>query len=242
MKLSKLALLAVTFNRARFSLALLFLATAFVGATAGAQTFAGRLDDPANAALVASNMGAPSFADEFAIANNVALYDLVVSFGGTVTIQSTGFATGGVDPYFTLFSGAGGSATFLDSNYLQAFSTGGDFSYSATLAAGAYRIALGAFANISFAENSGTGNFEDGFVGLGDPSSLGDGSYRVVATQAVPEPASWALLAIGLAMFSVRILGNRPKLPLDSPVFALQIASNVLSSEMRKAVRRAMTA
>jgi len=205
--------IAAAFTRARFIVALLCTAGSFVGAAAGAQTFVGRLDDPANAALVASDMGAPSFADEFTIANNVALYDLVVSFGGLVTIQSIGFVAGGVDPYFTLFKGADGSATVLDSNYLQAFSTGGDFVYSVALAAGAYKIALGAFANMSFAENTGAGYLADGFVGLGDPSSFGDGSYRLVVTSAVPEPTTWALLAMGLVMLSARILARRPALP-----------------------------
>jgi len=81
------------------------------------------------------------------------------------------------------------------------------------LAAGAYKIALGAFANMSFAENTGAGYLADGFVGLGDPSSFGDGSYRLVVTSAVPEPTTWALLAMGLVMLSARILARRPALP-----------------------------
>ena len=36
-----------------------------------------------------------------------------------------------------------------------------------------YRIALGAFANMSFAENLGSGVLGDGFVGLGVPGVLG---------------------------------------------------------------------
>ena len=169
-------------------------------ATASAQTYAGRFDDPGNAALVSSDLNLASFVDEFAVANNVAIYDLVVGTAGTVSIQSTGFGEGGADPYFTLFQGSDGTATFLDSNYLQAFSTGGDFSYSALLAAGEYKIALGVFANMSFAENLGSGTLADGFIGLGVPGSLGDGHYRLVVTTPVPEPSTWILLAIGLVV------------------------------------------
>ncbi|MEO7940918.1 MAG: DVUA0089 family protein, partial [Burkholderiaceae bacterium] len=73
--------------------------------------FSGRLDDPANAALVGSDLNAPSFIDSGTIANNVALYTLNVFGGGPVTIRSTGFTAGGLDPYFSLFKGAGNSAT-----------------------------------------------------------------------------------------------------------------------------------
>jgi hypothetical protein len=169
-------------------------------AAASAQTYTGRFDDPGNAALVASDLTAASFVDDFAVANNVAIYDLVVGTAGTVSIQSTGFGEGGADPYFTLFQGSDGTATFLDSNYVQAFSTGGDFSYSALLAAGAYKITLGVFANMSFAENLGSGTLADGFIALGEPGSLGDGHYRMVVTTPVPEPSTWMLLAMGLVV------------------------------------------
>jgi len=118
----------------------------------------GRLDDPSNPLLVGSDLGAPGFADTATIANNVALYAFTLTASGMVTIQSTGFAAGGVDPYFSLFAGSGNAATFVDSNYAQAFSTGDDFLWSATLAAGAYQLALGAFANLSLAENVGSGS------------------------------------------------------------------------------------
>lgn len=171
-----------------------------------ATVISGRLDDPGNRALVGSDLGAPGFADIATIANNVALHAFTLTAAGTVTLQSTGFAAGGVDPYFSLFAGSGIAATFIDSNYAQAFSTGGDFLWSATLAAGAYQFALGAFANLSFAENVGSGMLADGFVGLGQAGSLGDSSYRVVlitpdGVPSVPEPATFWLLSIGLVAF-----------------------------------------
>jgi hypothetical protein len=166
---------------------------------AEATTFSGNLGDAGNTALVGSDLGAPDFTDENAIANNVALYTFTTNGNGLVSLLSTGFAAGGIDPYFSLFSGSGASATFLDSNYTQAFSTGGDFSYSATLAAGTYQVAVGAFANLSFAENLGTGTLGDGFTSLGEPGSLYDGSYSVTLTTPVPEPSTGALVGLGLA-------------------------------------------
>lgn len=178
-------------------------------AHAQTQTFSGRLDNASNAALVGSDLGAPSFASDYDIANNVALFAISVPVAGTVTITSTGFSTGGVDPYFSLFSGATAAATFLASNYLQAFSTGGDFVYSAALAIGTYQVALGSFANISFAENLGTGSLASGFTRLGAPTYLGDSSYRLVVTTPVPEVSSALLLAAGLLVLSVPAVAGR---------------------------------
>lgn len=190
-------------NRLRNSMA--GLALVVVVMAAGAQTtLSGNLGDAGNGALVGSDLGAANFTDANAIANNVVLYSFTVTNGGLVSLVSTGFAAGGVNPYFSLFSGTGASATFLDSNYAQAFSTGGDFSYSAVLAAGSYEVAIGAFANMSFAENLGIGTLGDGFVGIGDPNSLFDGSYSVTLTTPVPEPLTGMLMAFGLAGLAIR--------------------------------------
>jgi hypothetical protein len=174
-------------------------------AEAATITFAGYVDDAANSNLVGPDLGTALFGDDFEIANNVALYTLDVAESGVVTFDSNGFAAGGIDPYFTLFSGATTSATFVESNYAQAFSTGDDFLISVPLAAGTYRVAIGTFANMSFAENLGMGTLADGFVGLGDPNWLGNYYYELVVTtpSAVPEPAS--MLSILLA--GVGLLG-----------------------------------
>ncbi|MFL6697833.1 MAG: DVUA0089 family protein [Vitreoscilla sp.] len=166
---------------------------------AAATTFSGSLADAGNGALVGLDLGAPSFDDDNAIANNTALYTFTVARAGTVTIVSTGFAGGGVDPYFSLFVGSGATATFLDSNYAQATSTGGDFAWLGTLGVGTYEIALGVFENMSFAENMGSGTLGDGFIGLGDPGSLGDGHYALSLTTPVPEPTGLWMLSLGLA-------------------------------------------
>lgn len=180
---------------------------AWLASPAFGQTFSGRFDDPSNLALVSSDLGAPSFVDDFSVANNVALYTFSIASAGTVSIVSTGFASGGDDPYFTLFHGPNGTATFVDSNFTQAFSTGGDFNFTSALAAGVYQIALGTFANMSFAENSGSGTLADGFIGLGVPSSLGDTHYSLIVTTGdvispVPEPSTITLMALSLGITS----------------------------------------
>jgi hypothetical protein len=177
---------------------------ALASSLAGATTYAGNLGDAGNAALVGSDLGVPDFTDDNSVANNVALYTFSTG-AGSVSIVSTGFAGGGVDPYFSLFTGSGAAATLLDSNYLQATSTGGDFTWSGVLAAGTYEIALGAFENMSFAENLGSGTLGDGFISLGDPNSLGNGSYSLDVSTPVPEPSSLLLMVAGFAALATRI-------------------------------------
>ena len=183
-------------------------ALALAATLAGATTFAGNLGDAGNAALVGRDLGAPGFDDENAVADNVALYTFT-TLAATVSIVSTGFAGGGIDPYFTLFSGSGATATFFDSNYFQATSTGGDFTWTGALAAGTYEIALGSFENMSFAENLGSGTLGDGFIGVSDPNSLHDGSYALTLTTPVPEPSGALLLAAGLAALATRVRRGR---------------------------------
>jgi hypothetical protein len=189
--------------RTRLTLVLVLAVLTAGVAQATTVTYSGFLSDPANTALVASDLGPALFVDDYDIANNVAVYDFTLLAADNVRFQSLGFAVGGVDPYFTLFAGSGPSATFFDSNYAQAFSTGGDFDLTFALTAGDYRIALGAFANMSIAENYGTGTFADGFTFLGAPYVLGTYYYELQVTDsapAVPEPATWLLVLSGLAL------------------------------------------
>jgi hypothetical protein len=187
-------------------------------ADAATQTIAGYLNDTGNAALIGSvgyapYVGTPSFGSDADIANNVALYSIAVTTAGQVEFQSQGFALGGVDPYFTLFAGTGAGASLLGSNYGQAFSTGGDFDLFFDLLAGSYTVALGAFANMSFAENYGTGILGDGFVGLGEPGMLGNYFYQLAVTLPdptghVPEPSSVLLMLLGLSALALARRGS----------------------------------
>jgi hypothetical protein len=176
----------------RTAIALAWLA-ASAGAHAATFTFSGKLDDADNAALHSSDLSTPSFADVYAVANNVALYRFDVTTAGTVVFKTSDGAAG-VDPYFSLFKGVSNAATFVDSNY---FLPHGDFTMSMTLAAGSYTLALGAFDNMSFAENYGSGTLADGFIGLGEPDAVGNASYSIQVTTPVPEPATAALLLAG---------------------------------------------
>ena len=169
-------------------------------------TFSGNLGVPGNGALVGSNLGAAQFTDELAISNNVALNSFVVATSGTVTITSSGYIAGGIDPYVSVFSGASPGATFFESNYAL---PDGDFTLSAFFTAGNYQIAIGTVFNESFAENLGTGTLADGFIALGGPFFLGDGSYTIdVALQPgvtpVPEPANVVLIGLGLMTLCAR--------------------------------------
>jgi hypothetical protein len=173
-------------------------------------TVSGFLNDPANSNLIGSGpwVGStpppPLFGNDNEIANNVAIYVFSVITAGTVNFDSNGFAAGGVDPYFTLFSSTGESAAFLDSSF---FEPAGDFNMDVALAAGDYTVALGAFFNMSFAENTlGVDTLGDGFIGLGVPV-LGNYYYELKvetldgSVNLVPEP-SWlgavAMLGVGV--------------------------------------------
>ena len=191
---------------------------ATASATTSTTTFAGNLGDVTNAALESGANGAAygSAPDPADVANNVALYAFTVTLAGTVSIASTSFAGGGVDPYFTLFQGSGPTATFLDSNYTQAvLGSGGDFAWTGTLAVGSYEIALGTTENISFAEQYPTlYTLNDGFIGFGLDGYQGNGDYSLTltmdtATPPVPEPSQFALLGLGLAALAARRWGAR---------------------------------
>jgi hypothetical protein len=195
-------------TRVSIALCVCLLAGA-ANARAAVITFSGFLNDASNVQLTGSDLGPALFGSDADVANNVALYEFVVALDGDATFASTGFAAGGVDPYFTLFAGTSPGATFFLSNYLSAFTTGGDFDFTMPLLAGSYTIAIGAFANLSFAENAGIGTLGDGFTGFGSPMSVGNGFYELTVTTpestSVPEPSTIMLLASAfVAMTALR--------------------------------------
>lgn len=173
-------------------------------ADAASLTFSGFLNDPGNTALRGPDAmpSPPSFVDDWEIANNVAVHAFNLPVAGLVSFESLGFAAGGADPYFTLFAGNDDSATVAGSNFDQAFATGGDFLLTFALPAGDYQVAMGLFANMSLAENLGSGTLGDGFTRLGVPEYLGSSYYELVVTTDVvptPEPTALLLLALGLS-------------------------------------------
>ncbi len=122
---------------------------------------------------------------------DAALHTFTLAAPATVTIQSWGYggssgapggvnaagdpiASGGFDPYVSLFAGSGPTATFVASSDDGSCPPGtldaalcGDSTISIALAAGTYTIAVSAFLNMSIAENLGSGTLGDGFIGLG---------------------------------------------------------------------------
>ena len=122
---------------------------------------------------------------------DVFLYPFTLSAPTTVTVQSWGYGgtlsapgganasgavipSGGFDPYVSLFSGTGASATFVASNDDGLCPPGTiavgncyDSTLTTSLPAGTYTLAVSSFLNMSLAENYGTGILGDGFVGLG---------------------------------------------------------------------------
>lgn len=193
-------------------LSLIFsLASSANAATLG---FNGYLNDSGNSALTASDLSSPVFSSDSDLANNVAVYSLNIVNAGSVTFESLGFSLGGIDPYFTLFQGSGTSASYLGSNYDNAFNgPGGDFKLSYNLLAGHYMFTLGTFANMSFAENNPiTGALADGFTGLGTANGLGADQHfsyyslniETPDVSTVPEPSSLLLYACGLSYLVLR--------------------------------------
>jgi hypothetical protein len=163
-------------------------------------TFFGYFNDPGNSALIGSDLGSASFADDDEIAGNIFLYNLNITVDGNVSFISKGYAAGGAEPYFSLFQGVNrDSATFLDSNYSISEI---DFSLNKYLTIGSYWIALGVWENMSIAENYGSGTLGDGFTGLGVPGYLGNYYYELEVTQTeqpVPEPGTILFTLLGLA-------------------------------------------
>ena len=123
---------------------------------------------------------------------DVVLHVVTLSAPGNLSIQSWGYGgssaapagtnaqgsaigAGGFDPYVSVFSGSGASATFLGSNDDGNCPPGtpsdalcGDSTLTlGPLPAGTYTVAISAFLNMSLAENLGSGTLGDGFIGLG---------------------------------------------------------------------------
>ena len=153
--------------------AVLAIALLLTGNLAFAQSFTGALNpsDPNDVFLVTFTLSAPT-------SLNVQSWGYGGSSGAPGGKNAAGaeIAPGGFDPYISLFSGAGLTATFLASNDDGLCPPGTPTGASCldstlhvnSLAPGTYTLALSVFENFSFAENLGTGSLGDLFIGLGN--------------------------------------------------------------------------
>ncbi len=151
--------------------------------------------------------------DSFTVSSTSTMSAITYSYGGGTSLTGPSVAAGGLEPYLSLFDASG---NFLASTYLATTCPAGANTYDGhcydvsldggTLAAGTYYIALTAYANMSLAENYGSGNLSDGFTGLGNLQPDEDLHYAfdVILTPnsapppPVPEPNYTFLMGIAL--------------------------------------------
>jgi len=142
---------------------------------------------------------------------------ITFSYGGGVNGAGTTVLQGGFEPYLSLFDSGGKflSSTFFGTTCPAGANTNTNTGQcldvlldGGTLAAGSYQIAISAFENLSFAENTGTGTLADGFTGLGNLQQGEDLHYAfdVIVTSPVPEPASASLMVVfGIIFYLLRL-------------------------------------
>lgn len=166
-------------------------------------------------------------------ANDALLITFALASGASVEMQSFGFGgsanaaggtnavgdaipAGGFDTYFSLFAGAGSTATFLQSNDDGSCPPGDDTvacrdsSLNLNLPSGSYVLSVSVFNNFSFAENLGSGTLGDGFIGLGSYFNL-DIFGETSSAYAVD------IVADGLTLLDVRRLSDSPPTNVPEP-------------------------
>jgi hypothetical protein len=162
----------------------------------------------------------------FSLSNLSTVQAVTFSYGGGTNGSGSPIADSGFEPYLSLFDAAG---AFLGSTYFGVTCpTGANVNPNSgqcydvlldagLLPAGNYSIVISAYANMSFAENFGSGVLADGFTGLGGLAIGEDLHYAfdVVIQDAAPtpEPANMGLIgAAALAAFRlIRIRAARRK-------------------------------
>jgi hypothetical protein len=189
---------------------ILLVGSLLVSSTAGANiSLIGRFNDPGDPCIIGpEQLGADAVFTSHSpdSVNNVMVYSFHVINPTPVRFQTFSFGLGGIDPYFSLFSGTGHDATFLRSNYDQAIDTGGDIDMAFPLLADDYTVALSARTNMSSAEDYGFGTLGDGFTGLGAYIGSRNPMYYNLEisigstlSTPVPEPGTLGLLAFGIS-------------------------------------------
>ncbi len=156
------------------------------------------------------------------------------SYGGGSNGAGTTILPGGFEPYLSLFD-AGGN--FLSSTYFGQTCPSSSIPNAATaqcydvqldggiLAPGIYQIAITTFANMSLAENNGTGTLADGFTGLGNLADGEDLHYAfdvkltpTIPLTNVPEPRGEGLAgaALVIAVLACRYRRRRESIRMSA--------------------------
>ncbi|HWR17210.1 MAG TPA: DVUA0089 family protein [Terriglobales bacterium] len=202
-------------------LLLLFLLYSVVTLNATSIFFSGNLRNDANVISCGSGCTLTSadsdaawaqFAarvESFTVASTSTMDAISFSFGGGTSGTGAVVSAGGFSPYLSLFDSSG---NFLASTYYGTYCPAGAQSFNGlcydvkldggVLGPGTYSIAFSAYLNMSYAENWGSGTLADGFTGLGNFDGVTlDYAFDVNLTPvAIPEPATLALCAVGIAM------------------------------------------
>jgi hypothetical protein len=159
---------------------------------------------------------------DFTVGVSSMVQAITFSYGGGVNGNGLAISQGGFEPYLSLFDASGNflASTLFGTNCPPGANTNSVSSQcfdvlldAGILAPGNYAIAISAFENMSFAENSGAGSLSDGFTGLGNLAPGEDMHYAFdVVLQdtspiVTPEPASLGLT--GCAVLAAFLMSRR---------------------------------
>lgn len=149
----------------------------------------------------------------FTVSGAPTLSAITFSYGGGVNAKGQTIPEGGFEPYLSLFDSTGAlvastySGVVCPPGALTNTLSGQCYDVlldSIQLSPGSYSMAISAYFNMSFAENSGSGTLADGFTGLGN---LLDGedlhfAYEIILA---PEPALAPLIAAGALLICLLV-------------------------------------
>lgn len=162
----------------------------------------------AAATLVSTTASAASFSGAFTHNNDKAGFFFYLKAPATVTIESTGNATGGFDPVLSLYDPSGLGIAFNDDEDVGI----SDPKLVESLSAGRYTVYLTQYDNFGPASLGlpfnfdGQPNFRGGFVDFSGTQRTGDWALSIdgaFKAGAVPEPASWVMLIAGFGLVGV---------------------------------------
>ncbi len=157
------------------------------------------------AALSATAASATTFSGTFTQDDGKAGFAFYVAAPTVLTITSTGYAAGGLDPVLSLYDAAGNAVDFNDDNGVNPDSQ----LIETTLTTGRYRVFLTQYDNFGPASLAlpfnfeGQHNFRGGFIDYYGNQRTGFWSLDITggfAATAVPEAATWGMMIAGFGL------------------------------------------